>query len=66
MQMPAYKAGQDHKCRHIRRGVPDAFEGTHTSDDGDLTLEFARTWSRCKVRLDPGEAHHGVLVVLLW
>jgi hypothetical protein len=49
-----------------KRYIPDAFEGTHTSDDCDLALELTRTWSRCKVRLNPGEAHRGVLVMLLW
>ena len=48
------------------KGVPDAYEGTNTSDNGDLTLELARAWSRFKVRLNPGEARRGVLVMFLW
>jgi hypothetical protein len=41
------------------------FEGTNTSDNGDLALELTRAWSRCKVRLNFGKAHHGVLAMLL-
>lgn len=48
------------------KGVPDALEGTNTSDNGNLALELARAWSRFKVRFDPGEAHRGVPVMLLW
>jgi len=38
------------------RELPDAFERTNASDDGDLTPELAGTGGSGEVRLNTGEA----------